>query len=290
MLRAAAEVAAPLRTRARSATTSSPRPTRLRPAGGLCPAEGGRPVRARRAGRARRCMVVPLFETIADLRAAPATHARLFALPRLRGHARAARALQEVMIGYSDSNKDGGYLTSIWELRDRASGAAGGLGERAASTLQLLPRPRRRGGPRRRLELRGHPGPAGGHGRRAASASPSRARWSPTSTADPELGRDSLETMAAAALLAALAARDRRRDGAVRARRWRRCRRARHAPPTASLVYETPGFDDYFRAADAGLRDRRPEHRQPPGLAHGVQRASRTCARSPGCSPGRRRG
>ncbi|KAK0338777.1 hypothetical protein LTR94_037203, partial [Friedmanniomyces endolithicus] len=53
----------------------------------------------------------PLFETIDDLRAARATLERVLAEPSARAVAE-ARGVQEVMIGYSDSNKDGSYLTS----------------------------------------------------------------------------------------------------------------------------------------------------------------------------------
>ncbi|MCL2384325.1 MAG: phosphoenolpyruvate carboxylase [Alphaproteobacteria bacterium] len=60
--------------------------------------------------------IVPLFETIADLRAAPAIMRELLAIPVVRRSARAQGGVQEVMIGYSDSNKDGGFLTSNWEL------------------------------------------------------------------------------------------------------------------------------------------------------------------------------
>lgn len=60
--------------------------------------------------------VVPLLETIADLRNAPALLERLFSLPIYRAHLRALGDMQEIMLGYSDSNKDGGILTSNWEL------------------------------------------------------------------------------------------------------------------------------------------------------------------------------
>ncbi len=60
-------------------------------------------------------MATPLFETIEDLEAAPAIMTEWFAIPEVRGIA-TARGHQEVMIGYSDSNKDGGYLTSTWQL------------------------------------------------------------------------------------------------------------------------------------------------------------------------------
>ncbi|WP_375391631.1 phosphoenolpyruvate carboxylase [uncultured Sphingomonas sp.] len=65
-------------------------------------------------------MAVPLFETIADLEGAPAIMQAWFALPEVAAIAR-ARGQQEVMIGYSDSNKDGGYLTSVWSLSQAAA-------------------------------------------------------------------------------------------------------------------------------------------------------------------------
>lgn len=63
-----------------------------------------------------RLPIVPLFETIADLRAAPAIMRELLSMPLIRRSARAQGGVQEVMIGYSDSNKDGGFFSSNWEL------------------------------------------------------------------------------------------------------------------------------------------------------------------------------
>ena len=60
--------------------------------------------------------IVPLFETIKDLRAAPAIMRELLSVPMVRRSIRAQGGVQEVMIGYSDSNKDGGFLASNWEL------------------------------------------------------------------------------------------------------------------------------------------------------------------------------
>ena len=60
--------------------------------------------------------IVPLFETIEDLRRAPAIMRELFSVPVVKRSVRAQGGVQEVMIGYSDSNKDGGFLTSNWEL------------------------------------------------------------------------------------------------------------------------------------------------------------------------------
>src|SRR3546814_208372 len=60
-------------------------------------------------------MPVPLFETIDDLEAAPQVMDEWLSIPEVAALAK-ARGYQEVMIGYSDSNKDGGYLTSNWSL------------------------------------------------------------------------------------------------------------------------------------------------------------------------------
>ncbi|TGT76692.1 MULTISPECIES: phosphoenolpyruvate carboxylase [unclassified Mesorhizobium] len=60
--------------------------------------------------------IVPLFETIADLRAAPAILNGLLGVSLVRRTVRDFGARQEIMLGYSDSNKDGGFLASNWEL------------------------------------------------------------------------------------------------------------------------------------------------------------------------------
>ena len=60
--------------------------------------------------------IVPLFETIEDLRAAPAIMRELLGNAMVKRSIRAQGGVQDVMIGYSDSNKDGGFLASNWEL------------------------------------------------------------------------------------------------------------------------------------------------------------------------------
>ncbi len=60
---------------------------------------------------------VPLFETIDDLHAAPAIMKELFELPVYRKAVEARGNMHEIMLGYSDSNKDGGVVTANWELR-----------------------------------------------------------------------------------------------------------------------------------------------------------------------------
>ena len=60
--------------------------------------------------------IVPLFETIEDLHNAPRIMSALFENSVYRQHLAARGSRQQIMIGYSDSNKDGGYLTANWEL------------------------------------------------------------------------------------------------------------------------------------------------------------------------------
>jgi phosphoenolpyruvate carboxylase len=60
--------------------------------------------------------VVPLFESIPSLRAAPGVCRALFSSPAFLGHLTTLGAQCEVMLGYSDSNKDGGIVTSTWEI------------------------------------------------------------------------------------------------------------------------------------------------------------------------------
>src|SRR5262249_51125218 len=61
--------------------------------------------------------LIPLFETIGDLRASPTVMGEYFDSKFGRAIIAEQNDLQEVMIGYSDSNKDGGYVTSNWEIR-----------------------------------------------------------------------------------------------------------------------------------------------------------------------------
>lgn len=60
--------------------------------------------------------IAPLFETVEDLRSAPPIMSELFELPLYRAYLENHDHLQEVMLGYSDSNKDSGFLSSNWEI------------------------------------------------------------------------------------------------------------------------------------------------------------------------------
>ena len=81
-------------------------------------------------------MATPLFETIGDLQNGPGIMRDWFALPEIAAVTR-ARGHQEVMVGYSDSNKDGGYLTSVWSLH-QASRALAPVFADAGAAMQLF--------------------------------------------------------------------------------------------------------------------------------------------------------
>lgn len=81
-------------------------------------------------------MAVPLFETIGDLESAPEVMRAWFDLPEIAPVLR-SEGHSEVMIGYSDSNKDGGYLTSVWSLH-KASQALAPVFEEAGTRIQLF--------------------------------------------------------------------------------------------------------------------------------------------------------
>ena len=68
--------------------------------------------------------VVPLFETIDDLRAAPVIMKELLKVPVVRRSYKSRNDLAEIMLGYSDSNKDGGFIASCWELEKAQRGVS----------------------------------------------------------------------------------------------------------------------------------------------------------------------
>jgi len=86
-----------------------------------------------------RLLVIPLFETVEDLQRAPDVMERLFQEPFYRELLRSESPmpLQEVMLGYSDSNKDSGFLSSNWEIH-RAQIALQGLANQHAVCLRIF--------------------------------------------------------------------------------------------------------------------------------------------------------
>jgi phosphoenolpyruvate carboxylase len=81
-------------------------------------------------------MAVPLFETIDDLRRSAGIMRSWLQLPEVAAIT-AAHGFQEVMLGYSDSNKDGGYLTSVWTVHE-ATRALDAEFSKAGTALQVF--------------------------------------------------------------------------------------------------------------------------------------------------------
>jgi phosphoenolpyruvate carboxylase len=81
-------------------------------------------------------MAVPLFETIGDLANSSAVMTAWLELPEVAAIT-AAHGFQEVMVGYSDSNKDGGYLTSVWSLH-QATRSLAAVFEKFGTAMQIF--------------------------------------------------------------------------------------------------------------------------------------------------------
>ena len=189
-------------------------------------------------------MATPLFETIDDLERAPAIMRELFALPEFRALAR-GRQRQEVMVGYSDSNKDGGYLTSVWRLHE-ASRALGPVFDEAGVALQLFHgrggAVGRGGGSSFAAIQAQPPGTVNGRIRITEQGEVIAAKYGTRESA-----LANLEAMASATLLASLAppevsARDQKRFAAAMD-----ALSATAFAAYRALVYETPGFNAFFR-------------------------------------------
>jgi phosphoenolpyruvate carboxylase len=187
--------------------------------------------------------IVPLFETIDDLRASVEVMGAYFDLPFARSLIAAQGNLQEVMIGYSDSNKDGGYLTSNWEIRSAISRLLALGGNRGVAMRFFHGRGGAvgRGGGSSFEAIQALPGGAVAHGIRITE----QGEVVSSKYGHPVGGLASLETICAAAILAHLRhAGDAVDDGGgeVLARMSGTAYRAYRA-----LVYETPDFEVYFR-------------------------------------------
>ena len=259
---------------------------RQRRAGAAAAGQGGRPVRSpgreRRAGERSALQVVPLFETIDDLHRCAGLMRELFALPVYRRHLQAWGGRQQIMLGYSDSNKDGGFVTANWELYKAQRRLAEACRE-AGVAADPVPRPGRRHRARRRAHQPRDPGPAPGRAERAAAPDRAgrgrlRALRQPADRAPPPGADDQRGARAPACASATEAAAEgpreewTRRDGgrlrggatrAYRAARLRRPRLHRLLPP-----------------GHAHRPDHRPAHRLPPRAAPG-RRPHRGPARDP---------
>jgi phosphoenolpyruvate carboxylase len=188
--------------------------------------------------------IVPLFETIADLRRCAEVMDRLLAFPDYRRLLNPRGDVQEVMLGYSDSNKDGGYLTSIWELY-KAQVALVDVFRRHGVGLRLFHgrggSVGRGGGPSYQAILAQPPGAIQGAIRVTEQGEVIAAKYS-----NAEVGRRNLETLAAATLEATLLAPEQ----AAPPPTYLAAMEALSASAFAAyreLVYETEGFERYFR-------------------------------------------
>ncbi len=199
-------------------------------------------------------ITVPLFETIADLRRSEPIMREFYALPGVLALVRASGGEQDVMLGYSDSNKDGGAFTSQWELYRAEVALAGffaGLGSATgepaqAITLRLFHgrggTVGRGGGPSYQAILAQPPGTVNGQIRLTEQGEVIGSKY-----AHPEIGRRNLETLVAATLEATLLHPTKSAPRAfldaaaqISAASFKAYRK---------LVYETAGFTDYFFAA-----------------------------------------
>ncbi len=194
-------------------------------------------------------IVVPLFETIEDLRNAAPIMREFYAVPGIAAMVQRSGAEQDVMLGYSDSNKDGGIFTSNWELY-RAGSALVALFDEVGARHRIRLRMfhgrggtvGRGGGPSYQAILAQPPGTVRGQIRLTEQGEVIGSKY-----ANPEIGRRNLETLVAATLEATLLqptkpapdaflqAADRLSQASMRAYR--------------ALVYETPGFTDFFFGA-----------------------------------------
>ncbi|MEC4722144.1 phosphoenolpyruvate carboxylase [Noviherbaspirillum sp. CPCC 100848] len=195
-------------------------------------------------------MVIPLFETIPDLRCAADIMERFMAIPRVRGLIAQQGELQEVMLGYSDSNKDGGFLTSNWELY-KAETRLIELFDKAGVKLRLFHgrggTVGRGGGPSYEAILAQPAGTVNGQIRLTEQGEIIASKFS-----NAEIGRRNLELLVAATLEASLmpnefAGRQARKQAVFEEVMEELSARAYRA--YRNLVYDTPGFTDYFFAA-----------------------------------------
>ncbi len=191
--------------------------------------------------------ISPLFETIDDLERSAEVMRAAFALPCYRAWLAGRGDWQEVMLGYSDSNKDGGYLAANWALY-RAELALVDAFRESGSKLRLFHgrggTVGRGGGPSYEAILAQPAGSVPGGLRITEQGEIIASKYS-----DPDLGRRNLETLVAATLEASLLDAEQIGDRA-HVYYTAMTELAAHALAAyRSLVYDTPEFIAYFRAA-----------------------------------------
>ena len=191
-------------------------------------------------------LVVPLFETIADLQRAPDIMRAFFSQADIVPMLQASGGEQEIMLGYSDSNKDGGIFTSTWELY-RAELALvqvfADLGRARQLTMRLFHgrggTVGRGGGPSYEAILAQPPGTVGGQIRLTEQGEVIGSKY-----ANPDIGRRNLETLVAATLQATLLQHEDQTPEAFLQAAQRLSDDSFSA--YQALVYQNPSFAEYF--------------------------------------------
>ena len=211
--------------------------------------------------------IIPLFETIDDLRGCITIIEELFSLPYYQKLLRSRGNLQEVMLGYSDSNKDGGFITSNWEIY-KAEIELTKVFDRHKIRLRLFHgrggAVGRGGGPSYQGILAQPPGSVNGQIRLTEQGEVVASKYT-----DPEIGRRNLETLVAATIESTLLSHDAVNDQAPQY--YAAMERLSSSAYAAyrNLVYETPGFKQFFQESTpireiAGLHiGSRPTSRKP---------------------------
>jgi phosphoenolpyruvate carboxylase len=188
--------------------------------------------------------LVPLFETLSALEDAPATMAWLYESPTYRAHLRRHEQRQTVMVGYSDSSKDSGYVSSQWALsvaQERLAEQADAVGVELELFHGRGGSPSRGGGRTYQAILAQPRGSVRGRIRITEQGEVISARYG-----HPELAERSLEQTTSAVLLASALPQ------ASVPGRWREemeALSARSRDRYRGLVYETPEFARFFAEA-----------------------------------------
>ena len=190
--------------------------------------------------------IVPLFETIEDLQASAGIMDRMLSLHDYRKLVDSRGAVQEVMLGYSDSNKDGGFVTSGWELYKAEIGLIE-VFERHHVRLRLFHgrggSVGRGGGPSYDAIIAQPGGAVNGQIRITEQGEIISSKYS-----NSEVGRDNLEVLAAATLEASLLQPKQSAPSAEYLKTMDQLS-ALAFKAYRGLVYETKGFAEYFWAS-----------------------------------------
>lgn len=191
-------------------------------------------------------ITVPLFETIGDLRNAAPIMRDFYALPGIANLVKRSGAEQDIMLGYSDSNKDGGIFTSNWELYC-AEIALVDLFERLANSHNIQLRlfhgrggtVGRGGGPSYEAILAQPPGTVRGQIRLTEQGEVIGSKYS-----NPSIGRQNLEALIAATLEATLLQPTKPASKVF----LKTAAQISQASMDAyrALIYETDGFAEFF--------------------------------------------